>query len=136
MSVVIAEIGGVLCVKSEWYAWRRVNGQWQMLGGDEETWFDCEIQDPSIRRHALDYECCLQSYAFDEGPSYPQGSKKGNAAQFFRDLQVKELRIGSKGIFRPVNTNYDPHAENRKRVALNMSRLTRNTAWLRKYLTD
>jgi hypothetical protein len=131
----IAEVAGVLCVKCDGHAWRRVNGQWQMLG-DSDNWFKCEIQDSTIRRQVADYECCLRSYSFDEGPDYPRANKKGNVGKFFRELQARELAACTKGIFAPVRVSYDPHAENQKRVALNMRRLASNTAWMRRYLTD
>lgn len=94
----IAEIGGVLCVKCNGYAWRRVHGQWEMCGANGE-WFAREISDSAVARQVADFENCLRSYSFDAGPEYPQGSKRGGVGAFFRELQRKELVACTKNIF-------------------------------------
>ena len=63
----------------------------------------------------------LESYGLNDGPAYPQCSKKGNVGAFFRALQTKELYDCTKGIFAPVRLTYDASAEN-------LARFNRETA--------
>lgn len=130
MPVTIKEIDGVLCVKDENYChtrcWRRINGEWQMRS-DAGNWFACPIQDSRIARMVADFENCLRSYGVDEGPEYPRKNKKGRVGEFFRDLQITELRAACKNIFAPVRLKYNASAENRARFnrEYNYSRLVR-----------
>ena len=131
MSVKIRECNGVLYVQDGRYCYRRRKASnwhdayWQMRG-DSGRWFVCEIQRGATRKIAADFESCLRSYRYDEGPDYPRANKKSNVGAFFRKLQTKELYACTKGIFAPLKSmRYDATAENRARVNRECASITR-----------
>lgn len=104
----ITAIGSDLRVERDGYEWRRIDGRWQMLA-NSGNWFDCKIQDPAVARQVADYEYCLRPYAYEEGPDYPKGRKKGESvSEFIRRLQLVELRRDCKNIFAPVALKRPP----------------------------
>lgn len=112
----IAQTDCALLVSHNGYEWRRLDGQWQMLGRSGD-WFPCEIQDPAIRRQVDDFESCLRSYTFDEGPPPPVKRRGETIQDCIRRLQLAELRAGTKNIFAPVNTKYTPCEDHRRELA-------------------
>jgi hypothetical protein len=117
-AVIEAQPNGDLHVERDNCSWRRVDGEWLMLSS-AGSWFPCEIQYTTTRRQVTDFECCLRSYTFEEGPDYPRGRKYGeDIGEFIRRLQIKELRDGLYNIFAPVYAGpHDPLAETRRRLA-------------------
>lgn len=117
LAKIEAKSNGDLFVTDGQYEWRRVAGQWQMLGRSGE-WFACEIQDHIIKNQVTDFECCLRAYTFAQGPDYPKGRRHYESVSvFIQRLQLASLREGAKNIFAPVATNYTPGAEQARRRA-------------------
>jgi hypothetical protein len=60
----------------------------------------------------------LQTYTFDEGPSYPRGRRNGESVgDFIRRVQRKELYSATKNIFAPVQLKYNLRAAINQRLA-------------------
>lgn len=120
---------GDLLVTHGGYSWRRVSGAWQMLSAKGD-WFDCDIQDRCISRQVSDYENCLRSYTFDEGPSPAKGRRKlETVSDFIKRIQLSELRDGLKNIFATVPMNYTPGAALAAERASHTRRLSRPMPW-------
>ena len=126
-NAVIERVPGTdnLTVQRDGYSWRRIAGAWEMFS-DRHGWFACEIQDPALRRQVNDFEYCLRTYTFDEGPAYVAGRKYGESiAAYVQRLQIAELRKGALNLFAPVPMNYTPGADRARKRAAELRKLSR-----------